>query len=167
MSTILAAGKRHARLVLIFLSGVAVGVCALIVLADVLRPPAQPLGAVPRDRDSVLVLQWLLDTRADAARLRFMAWWPPVPRPDNPITHHPAVLVHVALTASREDSRIEDLLVYVEDNQVLGAVRNGQGDTDPRAPVWTARSEPAVQPSHRLPVPGPHLHPLDTPAPRG
>jgi hypothetical protein len=170
MTTIFAMGKQRLRLLLIFFGGVAVGIGTLIVLADLLRRPQEPLGAVPRDRDSVLVLKWLLDTRPDAGRLRFVAWWPPLRRPDNPFTHHPALLVHVALTGEAHgDRELEDLLVYVQDDQVLGAVPNGRGDSDPRAPLWTDPSESTVSAprSRLLSAPDPNAHHLNLPIPRG
>jgi hypothetical protein len=152
---------RHARIVLVFLSGFALGVCALVVVADLLRRPEQPLGSVPRQRENVLVLKWLLDHRPDAEHLRFVAWWPPLPTRDNPFTHGPASLVHVVFTNDVPGDRgTEDLLFYVKDDQVLGAIPNGQGQTDPRAPLWTARSEPDP-PARGRPLPFPMPGPTD------
>jgi hypothetical protein len=144
MKTIVLTGKWPVRVLLVFLSGFALGIGTLVFLRDSLRQPDKPLGEVPRHRENVLVMKWMLDYRPDAERIRFVQWWPPLPVRDNPFTHRPATLVHVVLTNDAPGDRgVEDLLFYVSDDQVLGAVPNGRGATDPRAPVRAVRADSA------------------------
>jgi hypothetical protein len=143
MKMIVWTGKWPVRLLLVFVSGFALGVATLVFLRDSVRPPDKPLGEVPRHRENVLVMKWLLDYRPDADHIRFMQWWPPLPLRDNPFTHRPATLVHVVLTNDAPGDRgVEDLLFYVSDDQVLGAIPNGRGETDPRAPLRSVQAPP-------------------------
>lgn len=68
------------------------------------------------------MLKHLLETRADARSVWFVAWWPPVQVSDNPFTHEPATAVRVILKPadSPEENPYEPYIAFVKGDRVLG-----------------------------------------------
>jgi len=85
---------------------------------------AAPLGAVPRHRDGLAVLNWVFAHHPDAENLHFIAWLPPLAVEDNPFTGSPATAVHVLVKnlANGPDAEEELLRFYLQDGEVLGSV---------------------------------------------
>jgi hypothetical protein len=136
------------KVVLSILAGLgAVGLLAAGIASRSEKPgPPQPQGTIPKDPESLLVMESMLQNRPDAAHLRFVTWWPPVAVADNPFTHEPCTLVRVMLknTAHGEDPpEVEALSYYLKGDQVLGALPHPAGFREP----------PAVLPSPLQPLP--------------
>lgn len=117
------------RILLAFASGAALCAGLWMSVEESVQPPARPLGAVPRHTESVRVLMWLQDNRADFNDLHFVVWWQPLEVEKNPVTGGPATLVHVIFQRAGTElgDGLEDWSFYVRNDQVLGGLRNGQG----------------------------------------
>jgi hypothetical protein len=103
------------------------------------------------------VRDWVLHNHPDAARIRFVAWWPPEAAEDNPFTHEPCTLVRVALQNARHPEGAQALEVYssyVKGGRVLGTRADPAGLTAlPRA-TFSPAPVPGEPPAHRR-VPAP------------
>jgi hypothetical protein len=100
---------------------------------------AAPLGAVPRHRDGLAILNWVFAHHPDAEKLHFIAWLPPLAVEDNPFTGSPATAVHVLVKnlAHGPDAEEELLRFYLQDGEVLGSV-----PVDPKPATNLPRVEP-------------------------
>jgi hypothetical protein len=136
---------KYVRFPLLFLGGAAVGALALLLALPPARPaPNAPLGAIPSDREALLVLKWVLENHPDARDLTFLAWSPPEPVEDNPITHQPAVFVRVTWRKNQGKAEVEEHPFYLKGDLVLA----------PKAQSWRPpRERPQPTESGRSPQP--------------
>jgi len=133
------------KLAVAFLCGIAAG--AGLTKHLLARPKADAgpaevasLGVVPPHRESLVVLKHILETRSEARDLKFLAWWPPEPVADNPVTHEPAARVRVVWqNQAAAADRLESHQFYVKGDRVLG----GEPDPVDQAGLRYARVQPA------------------------
>jgi hypothetical protein len=141
------------KLFLTFVFGLAAG--AAVVRHGFGRPPAPPaaadpapaLGAVPAEREGILVLKHLLESHPDGRHLKFLAWWPAEAVSENPLTREPAARVRVVYENARgtPPGKPEGRVFYVTADRVLGDLSRASEDAGLRyARVRPADDEGAV-----------------------
>jgi hypothetical protein len=149
----------HSRTKVVLPSLAGLGLVGLLVAGVISRSekpgPPQSQGTIPKDRESLLVMEWMIHNHPDAAHLHFVTWWPPMAVTDNPFTHEPCTLVRVMLKNSargQDPPEVEASSYYLKGDQVLGALPHPAGFSEP-PPVKPSTAQ-ALAPAE---PPGPNL----------